>query len=153
MVGAQKLKVLLSPRAVEPLLFECHRVAQTAQLLCRSPTGLVGDDVIEWAPWHEYVDEVALHRLGCARKRVEDGWVPMSKSLLTRVQLVRFEIHEIQARTALAVRDLKTAEHYTDKLGRVKQYIARMHEMIELSLYQGACGRHRFPEEDSGREA
>ncbi len=62
-----------------------------------------------------------------ARRRVEEGWVPMSKSLLTKVQLLRFESHELQARTALAAalddrsereRYLKIAEHYAGKLGR-----------------------------------
>ncbi len=58
-----------------------------------------------------------------ARRRVEEGWVPMSKSLLTRVQIVRFEVHELQARTALAAaqgseRYLKIAEHHTAKLGK-----------------------------------
>jgi tetratricopeptide (TPR) repeat protein len=63
-----------------------------------------------------------------ARRRVEEGWVPMSKSLLTRVQLIRFEVHELQARTALAAalaqtgsereRYLRVAEQYTAKLAK-----------------------------------
>ena len=63
-----------------------------------------------------------------ARRRVEEGWVPMSKSLLTKVQIVRFEVHELQARTALAAaklekgsereRYLAIAEHHTAKLAR-----------------------------------
>ena len=63
-----------------------------------------------------------------ARRRVEEGFVPMSKSLLTRVQLLRFEVHELQTRTALAAarvtkgseRDqyLRVAEQYGDKLGK-----------------------------------
>lgn len=62
-----------------------------------------------------------------ARRRVEEGWVPMSKSLLTKIQIVRFEVGELQARTALAAalvstdsereRLLKIAEHHTVKLG------------------------------------
>jgi eukaryotic-like serine/threonine-protein kinase len=63
-----------------------------------------------------------------ARRRLEDGWVPMSHSLLTKVQVIRFEVNELQARTALAVarvssgseRDqmLRIAEQHIDKLGR-----------------------------------
>ncbi len=63
-----------------------------------------------------------------ARKRLEEGWGPMSKSLLTKIQVVRFEVNELQARTALAAartttgsereRLLKIAEAHTDKLGR-----------------------------------
>ncbi|MEO8551905.1 MAG: hypothetical protein ABI678_18140, partial [Kofleriaceae bacterium] len=63
-----------------------------------------------------------------ARRRVEEGWVPMSKSLLTRVQLIRFEVHELQARTALAAalvtsgdereQHLRVAEQYTAKLAK-----------------------------------
>jgi len=63
-----------------------------------------------------------------ARRRVEEGWGPMSSSLLTRIQVIRFEVHELQARTALAAanagepsdreRYLKIAEQYTRKLGK-----------------------------------
>jgi len=63
-----------------------------------------------------------------ARRRVEEGFVPMSKSLLTRVQLLRFEVHELQTRTALAAarvtkgsereQYLRVAEQYGDKLGK-----------------------------------
>jgi tetratricopeptide (TPR) repeat protein len=63
-----------------------------------------------------------------ARRRLEEGWVPISRSLLTKIQVIRFEVNELQARTALAAalvsnggeRDqlLQIAEHHTDKLGR-----------------------------------
>lgn len=63
-----------------------------------------------------------------ARKRVEEGWVPMSKSLLTQVQLIRFEVNELQARTAVAAalvsprgereRYLKIADEYTKKMAK-----------------------------------
>jgi hypothetical protein len=63
-----------------------------------------------------------------ARKRLEDGWVAMSRSLLTRIQVIRFEVNELHARTALAAaraatggeRDelLRVAEQHVDKLGR-----------------------------------
>src|SRR6185436_13891556 len=82
--------------------------------------------------WNEMASNVLLDLyLGdarSARRRIEDGWAPMSRSLLTRVQLVRFEVHELQARTALAAarvappsgraRYLAIAERYTAKLGR-----------------------------------
>jgi hypothetical protein len=63
-----------------------------------------------------------------ARRRVVEGFVPMSRSLLTRIQIVGFEVHELQARTALAAgraskgseREelLAAAEHHIDKLAR-----------------------------------
>ncbi|HEY5947604.1 MAG TPA: hypothetical protein VIV40_19000, partial [Kofleriaceae bacterium] len=63
-----------------------------------------------------------------ARRRLEEGWVPMSRSLLTKIQVIRFEVNELQARTALAAARvssgsereqlLQIAEHHTDKLGR-----------------------------------
>ncbi len=82
--------------------------------------------------WNEMASNALLDlysgEVASARRRVEEGWVPMSKSLLTRVQIVRFEVHELQARTALAAglvatgsereRYLKIAEHYTARLGR-----------------------------------
>jgi len=82
--------------------------------------------------WREMASNVLLDLyIGdarSARRRIESGWAPMSGSLLTRVQFVRFELHELQARTALAVavslqgseraRYLHVAERYTSKLGR-----------------------------------
>jgi len=82
--------------------------------------------------WNEMASNVLLDLyLGDARRarrRIDDGWAPMSKSLLTSIQLVRFEVHELQARTALAAalslegseraRYLSVAERYTAKLGR-----------------------------------
>jgi len=63
-----------------------------------------------------------------ARKRLEAGWVPMSRSLLTKIQVVRFEVNELQARTALAAarvvtggereRLLEIAEHHTEVIGK-----------------------------------
>jgi hypothetical protein len=63
-----------------------------------------------------------------ARRRLDEGWGPMSRSLLTKIQVVRFEVTELQARTALAAaraargveRDqlLQIAAHHTDRLGR-----------------------------------
>ena len=63
-----------------------------------------------------------------ARKRLEDGWGPMSRSLLTKIQVVRFEVHELHARTALAAARassgserealLRIAEKHTDRIGR-----------------------------------
>ncbi|HEX5062451.1 MAG TPA: AAA family ATPase [Kofleriaceae bacterium] len=63
-----------------------------------------------------------------ARRRLEDGWVPMSRSLLTKIQVIRFEVNELHVRTALAAARvssgsereqlLKIAEHHTDKLAR-----------------------------------
>ncbi|MEO7094303.1 MAG: hypothetical protein ABI175_13690, partial [Polyangiales bacterium] len=63
-----------------------------------------------------------------ARKRLEAGWGPMSRSLLTKIQVVRFEVHELHARSAIAAavassgtereRLLKIAEQHTEKLGR-----------------------------------
>ncbi|MEO7093434.1 MAG: AAA family ATPase [Polyangiales bacterium] len=63
-----------------------------------------------------------------ARQRVVEGFVPMSQSLLTRIQIVRFEVNELLARTALAAAGatsgaerkelLDTAEHHIAKLAR-----------------------------------
>jgi len=53
-----------------------------------------------------------------ARKRVETGYVPMSRSLLLKVQLLRFEVNELQARTALAAGQLDVAAKFTSKLGK-----------------------------------
>ena len=63
-----------------------------------------------------------------ARRRVVEGWVPMSRSLLTKIQIVRFEVNELQARTAIAAAGatsgserkelLATAEHHIAKLAR-----------------------------------
>src|SRR5262249_14461474 len=63
-----------------------------------------------------------------ARRRVVEGWGPMSRSLLTRIQIVRFEVNELQVRTALAAarattgeerdRLLEIAERYIEKLAR-----------------------------------
>jgi hypothetical protein len=63
-----------------------------------------------------------------ARRRVVEGFVPMSRSLLTKIQIVRFEVHELLARTALAAAGatsgterkelLDTAEHHIAKLAR-----------------------------------
>ena len=91
-----------------------------------------------WSPrsyqvqhWNEMASNTLLDLYSgdvtAARRRVEEGWVPMSKSLLTRVRIVRFEVHELQARTALAAaladtaqreHYLQIAETYTAKLGR-----------------------------------
>jgi hypothetical protein len=69
--------------------------------------------------------------VAAARQRVEDGWKPMNKALLTQVQVIRCEINELQARTAIASavacgeghaserdRYLKIAEHHTKTLGK-----------------------------------
>ena len=63
-----------------------------------------------------------------ARRRVVEGWEPMSRSLLTKIQIVRFEVNELQVRTALAAatvttgseRDalLATAAHHIEKLAK-----------------------------------
>ena len=63
-----------------------------------------------------------------ARRRVVEGWVPMSRSLLTRIQIVRFEVNELLARTVLAAAGatsgaerkelLESAEHHVGKLAR-----------------------------------
>ncbi len=63
-----------------------------------------------------------------ARRRVVEAWEPMSRSLLTKVQIVRFEVNELQVRTAIAAarvttgaeRDqlLATAGHYIGKLAK-----------------------------------
>ena len=63
-----------------------------------------------------------------ARRRLEEGWVPMSRSLLTKIQVIRSEVNELQARTALAAARaasgsereqlLQIAEHHTERLGR-----------------------------------
>jgi tetratricopeptide (TPR) repeat protein/predicted Ser/Thr protein kinase len=82
--------------------------------------------------WNEMASNALLDLyagdVASARRRVEEAWVPMSGSLLTRVQIVRFEVHELQARTALAAaregtgsereRFLRIAEEHTAKIGR-----------------------------------
>jgi serine/threonine protein kinase/tetratricopeptide (TPR) repeat protein len=63
-----------------------------------------------------------------AHKRLEDGWGPMSKSLLTKIQIIRFEVTELRARAALAAARVSTgsekerllvlAEQQTEKIGK-----------------------------------
>ncbi len=82
--------------------------------------------------WNEMASNALLDiyagDIEAARKRLEAGWGPISRSLLTKIQVVRFEVHELHARSAIAAarvatgndraRLLKIAEHHTDKLGR-----------------------------------
>jgi len=92
-----------------------------------------------WSPrgyqlqhWNEMASNALLDiyagEVRSARKRLEDGWGPISRSLLTKIQVVRFEVNELQVRTALAAarvstgserdRLLQIAEAHTEKLGR-----------------------------------
>jgi hypothetical protein len=82
--------------------------------------------------WNEMASNALLDiyagEVRSARQRVEDGWRPMSRSLLTKIQVVRFEVHELHARTALAAARASTgnereqllqiAEQHTNKIGR-----------------------------------
>jgi tetratricopeptide (TPR) repeat protein len=63
-----------------------------------------------------------------AHKRLEVGWEPISKSLLTKIQIIRFEVTELRARAALAAARASTgdarerllvfAEQQTEKIGK-----------------------------------
>ncbi len=63
-----------------------------------------------------------------AHERLERGWEPISKSLLTRIQVIRFEVTELRARAAIAsarastgtARDrlLALAQQQTEKIGK-----------------------------------
>ena len=63
-----------------------------------------------------------------ARRRLEEGWVAMSRSLLTKIQVIRFEVNELHARTALAAARVSSgkdreqllhiSEQHADKLAR-----------------------------------
>ncbi len=82
--------------------------------------------------WNEMASNALLDiyagDVRAARQRLEDGWGPMSRSLLTKIQVVRFEVHELHARTALAAarassgaereQFLQIAEQHTAKIGR-----------------------------------
>jgi hypothetical protein len=82
--------------------------------------------------WNEMASNALLDiyagEVRSARKRLEDGWGPISRSLLTKIQVVRFEVNELQVRTAVAAarvstgsereRLLQIAEAHTEKLGR-----------------------------------
>jgi eukaryotic-like serine/threonine-protein kinase len=61
-----------------------------------------------------------------ARRRVEAGWVPMSKSLLTKVQLLRFEVHELQARSALAAAVASTGSERAQLLEVAAKFTAKL---------------------------
>ena len=81
--------------------------------------------------WNEMASNALLDiyagDIRAAHKRLAEGWVPMSRSLLTRIQVVRFEVTELRARTALAVARsttgseraefLREAEQHTEPLG------------------------------------
>jgi eukaryotic-like serine/threonine-protein kinase len=84
--------------------------------------------------WHETLSSTLLDLyegdVMRARKRFEDGWAPLSSSLLTKIQVTQFESRELQVRTAVAAaravegtereRYLKIAEGFHRKMGREK---------------------------------
>jgi eukaryotic-like serine/threonine-protein kinase len=84
--------------------------------------------------WHETLSSTMLDLyegdVMRARRRVEEGWIPLSKSLLTKMQVARFESRELQTRTAIAAarasegsereRYLRIAEGFARKMGREK---------------------------------
>ena len=80
-----------------------------------------------------------------ARRRVEEGWVPMSRSLLTKVQIVRFEVHELQARTALAAAEVTSGserERYlADRRAPHREARARRHGLDRCD-HGAAARRH-----------
>ena len=63
-----------------------------------------------------------------AHQRLTDGWEPMRRSLLTKIQIIRFEVNELRARAAIAVakvssgaeRDalLALAAQQTERIGK-----------------------------------
>jgi eukaryotic-like serine/threonine-protein kinase len=61
-----------------------------------------------------------------ARARVVEGWVQMSRSLLTKIQVVRFEVNELQARTALAAASATTGSERTRLLDTAAHHIERI---------------------------
>ena len=61
-----------------------------------------------------------------ARRRVVEAWEPMSRSLLTKIQIVRFEVNELQVRTALAAAAATTGSEREQLLATAQRHIEKL---------------------------
>ncbi|MBL9016302.1 MAG: hypothetical protein JNL83_19090, partial [Myxococcales bacterium] len=61
-----------------------------------------------------------------ARRRVVEAYEPMSRSLLTKIQIVRFEVNELQVRTALAAATVTTGSEREHQLVAAQRHIEKL---------------------------
>jgi hypothetical protein len=61
-----------------------------------------------------------------ARRRVVEAYEPMSRSLLTKIQIVRFEVNELLARTALAAATATTGTERDELLASAQRHIEKL---------------------------